>query len=57
MNRLPLALLFALLPAAAMAQTAAANTGTSFYGTLGYADTDLDHVNLGSIQGRLGATD
>ena len=43
-----------LLPAAAMAQTAAANTGTSFYGTLGYADTDLDHVNLGSIQGRLG---
>ncbi|MGZ3403770.1 MAG: porin family protein [Phenylobacterium sp.] len=44
----------ALLPAAAMAQTAAANTGTSFYGTLGYADTDLDHVNLGSIQGRLG---
>src|SRR5471032_709693 len=44
-----------VLPAAAMAQTAAANTGTSFYGTLGYADTDLDHVNLGSIQGRLGA--
>ena len=45
----------ALLPAAAMAQTAPVNTGTSFYGTLGYADTDLDHVNLGSIQGRLGA--
>jgi long-subunit fatty acid transport protein len=45
-----------LLPAAAMAQTTgSANTGTSFYGTLGYADTDLDHVNLGSIQARLGA--
>lgn len=42
------------LPAAAMAQAGSANTGTSFYGTLGYADTDLDHVNLGSIQGRLG---
>jgi hypothetical protein len=52
----------ALLPAAAMAQStggltagAAANTGTSFYGTLGYADTDLSHVNLSAIQGRLGA--
>jgi hypothetical protein len=42
-----------LLPAAALAQTA--STGTTFYGTLGYADTDLDHTNLGAIQGRLGA--
>jgi len=48
------AALAALAPAAASAQTTA-NTGTTFYGTLGYADTDLDHVNLGSIQGRLGA--
>ncbi|WP_372786370.1 porin family protein [Phenylobacterium sp.] len=46
--------LAALLPAAASAQTAA-TSGTTFYGTLGYADTDLDHVNLGAIQGRLGA--
>ncbi|MDB5437089.1 MAG: hypothetical protein JWR47_3346 [Phenylobacterium sp.] len=43
----------ALLPAMASAQTA--TSGTTFYGTLGYADTDLDHVNLGAIQGRLGA--
>jgi hypothetical protein len=45
--------LAALLPAAASAQTA--NTGTTFYGTFGYADTDLSGVNLGSIQGRIGA--
>ncbi|HEY8005190.1 MAG TPA: porin family protein [Phenylobacterium sp.] len=45
--------LVALLPAAASAQTA--TTGTTFYGTLGYADTDLDHINLGAIQGRIGA--
>lgn len=45
--------LAALLPAAASAQTA--TSGTSFYGTLGYADTDLDPVNLGAIQGRIGA--
>jgi hypothetical protein len=43
----------ALSPAIASAQTA--TSGTSFYGTLGYADTDLDNVNLGAIQGRLGA--
>ena len=53
------AALATLLPAAASAQ-AAANTGspfsgTTFYGTLGYDDTSLDHVNLGAIQGRLGA--
>lgn len=47
------AALAALLPAAALAQTA--NTGTTFYGTLGYADTDLSGVNLGAIQGRIGA--
>jgi hypothetical protein len=45
--------LAALLPAAASAQTA--NTGTTFYGTLGYADSNTDHLNLGTIQGRLGA--
>jgi outer membrane immunogenic protein len=45
--------LAALLPAVASAQ--AANTGTTFYGTLGYADTDLNSLNLGSIQGRVGA--
>jgi outer membrane immunogenic protein len=45
--------LAALIPAAASAQTA--NTGTSFYGTLGYADSNTDHLNLGTIQGRLGA--
>ena len=43
----------ALLPAAAQAQTVSA--GTTFYGTLGYADTNLDHVNLGAIQARIGA--
>jgi hypothetical protein len=43
----------ALLPAMASAQTA--TSGTTFYGTLGYADTNLDHANLGAIQGRLGA--
>jgi outer membrane immunogenic protein len=48
------AALAALLPAAASAQTAA-NTGTSVYGTLGYADANGDSLNLGTIQGRLGA--
>lgn len=43
----------ALVPAMASAQPA--TSGTTFYGTLGYADTDLDHTNLGAIQGRLGA--
>ncbi len=47
------AALCALVPALASAQTA--NTGISAYGTLGYDDTSFDHVNLGSIQGRLGA--
>ena len=45
--------LAAILPAAAQAQTA--NVGTTFYGTLGYADSNTDHLNLGTIQGRLGA--
>lgn len=44
----------ALSPAIASAQTST-TSGTTFYGTLGYADTDLDHVNLGAIQGRVGA--
>ncbi len=44
--------LAALLPAAASAQSI---PNPTFYGTLGYAYTDLDHVNLGAIQGRLGA--
>jgi outer membrane immunogenic protein len=47
------AALAALLPAAASAQTA--NTGTSLYGTLGYADSNGDSLNLGTVQGRLGA--
>lgn len=45
----------ALVPMAASAQTAAANSGTTFYGNLGYSDTSFPHVNLGSIQGRIGA--
>ena len=52
------AALCALVPAAAQAQTTGGGSmfgPTTFYGTVGYADTDLDHVNLGSIQGRLGA--
>ena len=55
MTAASLAALAAIFPAVASAQAAPATTGTSFYGTLGYADTSLDHVNLGSIQGRLGA--
>jgi outer membrane immunogenic protein len=49
--------LAALLPMAASAQTAAPNVniGTTFYGTIGYADSNTDHLNLGTIQGRLGA--
>lgn len=48
--------LAAFLPAAASAQTAApANTAPTFYGTLGYTDTNLGQLNLGSIQGRVGA--
>lgn len=49
----------ALVPAVASAQDAPASAPTwmspSFYGTLGYSDTSLDHVNLGAIQARLGA--
>jgi hypothetical protein len=41
----------ALAPAAASAQIAY----PTFYGTLGYDDTSLDHIDLGAIQGRLGA--
>jgi hypothetical protein len=45
--------LAAILPVAAQAQDA--NSGTTFYGTLGYSNTNLNDVNLGAIQGRLGA--
>lgn len=47
------AALAALAPAAASAQTV--NMSPTFYGTLGYADANNDHLNLGTIQGRLGA--
>jgi hypothetical protein len=40
------------LPAVASAQTATAPTGV--YANLGYADTNGEDVNLGTIQGRLG---
>jgi outer membrane immunogenic protein len=54
------AALCALAPAAALAQTTAPSSGSlfappTFYGTLGYAYSDLDHVNVGTLQGRLGA--
>lgn len=42
----------AVVPAAASAQTVST---PSFYGSLGYAHTEVDDVNLGAIQGRLGA--
>ncbi len=48
------AALASLVPVAASAQVAAPS-GTTFYGTLGYDDTSLSHVNLGAIQTRLGA--
>ncbi len=48
-----LAAVAALLPVAASAQTS--RPGTTFYGTLGYDDSAFSHINLGSIQGRLGA--
>jgi outer membrane immunogenic protein len=47
-----------VMPAVASAQTAApasAFSGTSFYGTFGYDNTSLDHVDLSAFQGRLGA--
>jgi outer membrane immunogenic protein len=43
----------ALVPAIASAQTVL--SGTTFYGTLGYAGTNLDNLDLGAIQGRVGA--
>jgi outer membrane immunogenic protein len=43
----------AFIPAMASAQTIL--SGTTFYGTLGYAGTNLDNVDLGAIQGRVGA--
>jgi len=44
----------ALLPAAALAQTATATNSTGFYGTLGYLGQSTQGVDLGAIQGRLG---
>jgi len=56
------ALLALALPAAALAQTAAPPPAPatnpyspSFYGTLGYMGTDIDGIDLSSIQARLGA--
>jgi hypothetical protein len=46
------AVLASVAPAIAQAQTQAPTTG--IYGNLGYANTNADDVNLGSIQGRLG---
>ena len=40
----------AAVPAAASAQT----TGVQAYGSVGYSHADMDEVNLGAIQGRLG---
>jgi len=42
----------AIIPAAAQAQEAGT---TSFYGSVGYSNADLDGVNLGAINGRVGA--
>ena len=53
MTAASIAALATLAPLAASAETA--TTGTSFYGTLGYDNTSLDHVDLGAIQGRIGA--
>ncbi len=43
----------AAIPAIADAQDA--NTGTTYYGTMGYAGSSVGGVDLGAIQGRLGA--
>ena len=43
----------AAIPAVADAQEA--NSGTSIYGTLGYAASSAEGVDVGAIQGRLGA--
>ncbi|CAN5629567.1 hypothetical protein BH10PSE5_BH10PSE5_11960 [soil metagenome] len=40
------------VPAMASAQSL---SPTTFYGSLGYANANIDDVNLGAIQGRLGA--
>ena len=47
------AVLALAIPALASAQVAA--TGTTFYGSLGYAGASVDGYDLGAIQGRLGA--
>lgn len=46
------ALAAAIIPAAAQAQDLGP---TTFYGSAGYSHADLDEVDLGAIQGRLGA--
>jgi outer membrane immunogenic protein len=45
----------ACLPLAAHAQSASMFSPTTFYGDVGYAGTHADDVDLGAIQGRLGA--
>lgn len=47
------AVLALVIPALANAQTAP--TGTSYYGSLGYAGASVDGYDLGAIQARLGA--
>lgn len=42
----------AAVPALASAQD---GSGMQAYGSLGYADTNASHLNLGTVQGRLGA--
>lgn len=44
----------ALIPAAALAQSAPATNSTGFYGTLGYFGTSTQGVDLSALQGRLG---
>lgn len=39
-----------------LAAPALAHAETGVYGTVGYANIDIDPVNLGAIQGRLGVT-
>ena len=47
--------LVAMAAAPAIASAQASGAGTLVYGTLGYADSNTDHLNLGTIQGRVGA--
>lgn len=47
-------LIAASAAALSLAAPALAHAETSVYGTIGYANIDIDPVNLGAIQGRLG---